>query len=68
MLKIIKNIFLLSLFLMFVNCDQSSQNNTSSNSMYEKIAKHPSVLKIYEELDLPIVSVLNSNTIVFHLT
>ena len=32
MLKIIKKICLLSLFFLFVACDQSSQRNTSSNS------------------------------------
>ena len=33
MLKIIKNTFLLSLFFLFVNCDQSSQNKNNSNGM-----------------------------------
>jgi len=45
MLKIIKNIFLLSLFLMFVNCDQSSQNNTSSNSIV--------TVKVFSSLTCP---------------
>ena len=65
MLKIIKNIFLLSLFFLTVNCDQSSQSKNNSNSMV--IVKVFSSLtcphcadfhgKIYEELEREYISV-----------
>ena len=45
MLKIIKNIFLLSLFFLFVNCDQSSQSNNNSNSMV--------TVKVFSSLTCP---------------
>ena len=65
MIKIIKNIFLLSLFFLFVNCDQSSQSKNNSNSMV--VVKVFSSLtcphcadfhmKIYEELEKEYISV-----------
>jgi len=59
MLKIIKNIFLLSLFFLFVNCDQASQSKNSSNSMVtikvfsSLTCQHCADFhgKIYEELE-----------------
>jgi len=45
MLKMIKNIFLLSLFFLFVNCDQSSQSNNNSNSMV--------TVKVFSSLTCP---------------
>jgi protein-disulfide isomerase len=65
MLKIIKKIFLLSLFFLTVNCDQSSQSKNSANNMV--IVKVFSSLtcphcadfhlKIYEELEKEYISV-----------
>jgi len=64
MQKIIKNIFLLSLFFIAVNCDQSSQSKNNTNSMV--IVKVFSSLtcphcadfhgKIYEELEEEYIS------------
>jgi len=45
MLKIIKNIFLLSLFFLFVDCDQSSQSKNNSNSMVS--------VKVFSSLTCP---------------
>ena len=45
MLKIIKNIFLLSLFFQFVSCDQSSQSKNNSNSMV--------TVKVFSSLTCP---------------
>ena len=45
MLKLIKNIFLLSLFFLFVNCDQSSQSKNNSNSMV--------IVKVFSSLTCP---------------
>ena len=45
MLKIIKNIFLLSLFFLIVNCDQSSQSKNNSNDMV--------VVKVFSSLTCP---------------
>jgi protein-disulfide isomerase len=65
MLNIIKNIFLLALFLLVANCDQASQSKNSSNSMV--IVKVFSSLtcphcaefhgKIYEELKKEYISI-----------
>ena len=65
MLKIIKKIFLLSLFFLTVNCDQSSQSKNSANNMV--IVKVFSSLtcphcadfhlKIYEELEKEYISI-----------
>ena len=65
MIKIIKNIFLISLFLLFANCEQSSQSKNNSNRMV--IVKVFSSLtcphcadfhvKIYEELKKEYISV-----------
>jgi protein-disulfide isomerase len=65
MLKIIKNIFLLSLFFLSVNCDQSLQSKNNSNSIV--VVKVFSSLtcphcadfhgKIYEELEKEFISV-----------
>jgi len=65
MLKIIKNIFLLSLFFLFVNCDQSSQSkNNSNNIVTVKVfssltCPHCADFhgKIYEELEKEYISV-----------
>ena len=65
MLKIIKNIFLLSLFFLFVNCDQSSQNKNNSNGMItvkvfsSLTCPHCADFhgKIYEELEKEYISV-----------
>ena len=45
MLKITKNIFLVSLFLIFSNCDQTSQGKNSSNSIV--------VVKVFSSLTCP---------------
>ena len=45
MLKIIKNILLISLFFVFANCDQSSQSKNSSNSIV--------VVKVFSSLTCP---------------
>ena len=45
MLKIIKNIFLISLFFIFVNCDQSIQNKNTSNKII--------VVKTFSSLTCP---------------
>ena len=45
MLKIIKNIFLLSLFFLFVNCDQSSQTKNNSDSIV--------TVKVFSSLTCP---------------
>jgi len=45
MLNIIKNIFLLALFLLLVNCDQASQSKNSSNSMV--------TVKVFSSLTCP---------------
>ena len=45
MQKIIKNIFLLSLFLIAVNCDQSSQSKNKNNSMV--------IVKVFSSLTCP---------------
>ena len=65
MLKIIKNIFLLSLFFLFINCDQSSQSkNNSNNIITVKVfssltCPHCADFhgKIYEELEKEYISV-----------
>ena len=45
MLKIIKSIFLLSIFFLFVNCDQSSQSKNNSNNMV--------IVKVFSSLTCP---------------
>jgi protein-disulfide isomerase len=45
MLKIIKNIFLLSLFFLSINCDQSSQSKNNANSMVN--------VKVFSSLTCP---------------
>ena len=45
MLKIIKNIFLISLFLMVTNCDQATQSKNNSNSIL--------VIKVFSSLTCP---------------
>ena len=45
MLKIIKNIFLISLFFIFINCDQTPQSKNSSNSIV--------VIKVFSSLTCP---------------
>ena len=45
MLKLIKNIFLLSIFFLFVNCDQSSQSKNNSNNMV--------IVKVFSSLTCP---------------
>jgi len=45
MLKITKNIFLISLFLMIANCDQTKQSKDSSNSIV--------VVKVFSSLTCP---------------
>jgi len=45
MLKIIKNTFLISLFLIFVNCDQVTQNKANSNSIV--------IVKVFSSLTCP---------------
>ena len=65
MLKIIKSIFLLSIFFLFVNCDQSSQSENNSKSMVtvkvfsSLTCPHCADFhgKIYEELDKEYISV-----------
>ena len=65
MLKIIKNIFLLSIFFLFVNCDQSSQSENNSKSIVtvkvfsSLTCPHCADFhgKIYEELDKEYISV-----------
>jgi len=65
MLKIIKNIFLISLFFLFVNCDQSSQSKNNSNSMVtvkvfsSLTCPHCADFheKIYEELEKEYISI-----------
>ena len=65
MLKIIKNIFLLSLFFLLVNCDQSSQSKNNSNSMVtvkvfsSLTCPHCADFhgKIYEELEKEYISI-----------
>ena len=65
MLKIIKNFFLLSLFFLFINCDQSSQSkNNSDNIITVKVfssltCPHCADFhgKIYEELEKEYISV-----------
>ena len=65
MLKIIKNIFLLSLFFLSINCDQSSQSKNNANSMVN-VKVFSSLTcphcadfhgKIYEELEKEYISV-----------
>ena len=65
MTKIIKNFFLISLFFLSMNCEQSSQSKNNSNSMV--VVKVFSSLtcphcadfhmKIYEELEIEYISV-----------
>ena len=65
MLKMIKNFFLLSLFFLFVNCDQSSQSKNNSNSMVtvkvfsSLTCPHCADFhgKIYEELEKEYISI-----------
>ena len=65
MLKIIKNIFLISLFFLFMNCDQSSQSKNNSNSMVtvkvfsSLTCPHCADFhgKIYEELEKEYISI-----------
>ena len=65
MLKIIKNILLLSLFFLFANCDQSSQSKNNSNNMVtvkvfsSLTCPHCADFhgKIYEELEKEYISV-----------
>ena len=65
MLKIIKNIFLLSLFFLFINCDQPSKSKNNSNSMVivkvfsSLTCPHCAVFhkKVYEELDKEYISI-----------
>ena len=45
MLKITKNIFLISLFLMVANCDQATQSKNSSNSIV--------IVKVFSSLTCP---------------
>ena len=45
MLKIIKNIFLISLFFIFVECDQTTQSKNSNNSIV--------VVKVFSSLTCP---------------
>ena len=45
MLKIIKNIFLISFFFIFVNCDQGQQNKDSSNVVV--------IIKVFSSLTCP---------------
>ena len=45
MLKLIKNIFLLSLFFLFINCDQPSKSKNNSNSMV--------IVKVFSSLTCP---------------
>ena len=45
MLKVIKNIFLISLFFVFTNCDQASQSKSSTNSIV--------VVKVFSSLTCP---------------
>ena len=45
MIKIIKNIFLLSLFFLFINCDQPSKSKNNSNSMV--------IVKVFSSLTCP---------------
>ena len=65
MLKIIKNIFLISLFFLAINCDQLSKNKNSSNNMLtvkvfsSLTCPHCADFhgKIYEELEKEYISV-----------
>ena len=65
MLKIIKNTFFLSLFFLFMNCDQSSQSKNNSNNMItvkvfsSLTCPHCADFhgKIYEELQKEYISV-----------
>jgi len=65
MTKIIKNFFLISLFFLSVNCEQSSQSKNNSNSMVVvKVFSSLTCphcadfhLKIYEELEKEYISV-----------
>ena len=65
MLKIIKNIFLLSLFFLFINCDQSSQSKNNANSIVtvkvfsSLTCPHCAQFhgRIYEELEKEYISV-----------
>jgi len=65
MLKIIKNTFFLSLFFLFMNCDQSSQSKNNSNNMItvkvfsSLTCPHCADFhgKIYEELEKEYISV-----------
>ena len=65
MLKIIKNIFLLSILFLFMSCDQSSQSKNNSNSMVtvkvfsSLTCPHCADFheKIYEELEKEYISV-----------
>ena len=45
MLKIIKNTFLISLFLIFANCDQATQSKNNSNNII--------VVKVFSSLTCP---------------
>jgi protein-disulfide isomerase len=45
MIKIIKNIFLISLFFIYVNCDQATQSKNDSNSIL--------VVKVFSSLTCP---------------
>ena len=45
MIKIIKNIFFLSLFFLFINCDSSSQSKDNSNNIV--------VVKVFSSLTCP---------------
>ena len=45
MLKIIKKIFLISLFIVFTNCEQASQNKNSSNNIV--------IIKVFSSLTCP---------------
>jgi len=45
MLKIIKNTLLISLFFIFANCDQATQNKNSSNSIV--------IVKVFSSLTCP---------------
>jgi len=45
MLNVIKNIFLISLFFVFTNCDQASQSKSSTNSIV--------VVKVFSSLTCP---------------
>ena len=65
MIKIIKNIFFLSLFFLFINCDSSSQSKDNSNNIVvvkvfsSLTCPHCAVFhkKVYEELDKEYISI-----------